>query len=100
MVPMGYYLTLSLLLFSVGLIGVLVRRNILVILMSVEIMINAVNLNFVTFAVYFNDWNGQVLALFVIAVEAVELAVALVIILAYWRHREALESDRINLLRG
>ena len=100
MVPVSYYIVLSAALFAVGLIGVIARRNVLVILMSVELMINAVNLNFVAFSNLHESYNGLVLALFVVGVEAAELAIALTAILAYYRHRETLDSDRITLLKG
>lgn len=100
MVPVGYYLVLSAALFSVGLAGVLMRRNILVILMSVELMINAANLNFVAFGNLHGNYTGLIFVLFVIGVEAAELAIALTVILAYYRHRETVDSDEITLLKG
>jgi NADH-quinone oxidoreductase subunit K len=100
MVPVSYYVILSAALFAIGLVGVLVRRNILVILMAVELMINAVNLNLIAFSNLHADYTGMVLVLFVIGVEAAELAIALTVILAYYRHRETLDSDGITLLRG
>ena len=100
MVPVGYYLVLSAALFSVGLAGVLMRRNILVILMSVELMINAANLNFVAFSNLHGNYTGLIFVLFVIGVEAAELAIALTVILAYYRHRETVDSDRMILLKG
>jgi NADH-quinone oxidoreductase subunit K len=100
MVPASYYLMVSAALFSVGLVGVLVRRNVLVILMSVELMINAVNLNFVAFSNLHGHYSGVIMALFVIGVEAAELGVALTVILAYYRHRESLDADEIRLLKG
>ena len=100
MVPIDYYLVLGAALFAVGLVGVLVRRNVLVILMSVELMINAVNLTLVAFSNLHQNFSGVILALFVIGVEAAELAIALTIILAYYRHRENLDSDGITLLKG
>lgn len=100
MVPVGYYLVLSAALFVVGLVGVLVRRNVLVILMAVELMINAANLNFVAFSNLHGQYTGLVFVLFVIGVEAAELAVALTVILAYYRHRETVDSERMTLLKG
>ena len=100
MVPVSYYLALSAALFAIGLTGVLVRRNVLVILMSVELMINAVNLNFVAFGNLHGSYTGIVLVLFVIGVEAAELAVALTVILAYYRHRETVDGDGMTLLKG
>jgi NADH-quinone oxidoreductase subunit K len=100
MVPVSYYLALSAALFAIGFAGVLVRRNVLVILMSVELMINAVNLNFIAFGNLHGNYTGLVLVLFVIGVEAAELAVALTVILAYYRHRETVDSDEMTLLKG
>lgn len=100
MVPVGYYVVLSAALFTVGLVGILVRRNILVVLMAVELMINAVNLNFVAFSNLHGNYTGIVMVLFVIGVEAAELAIALTVILAYYRHRETLDGDRMDLLKG
>ncbi len=100
MVPVSWYVVLSAALFAVGLAGVLVRRNVLVILMAVELMINAVNLNLVAFSNLHANYTGLVLVLFVIGVEAAELAIALTVILAYYRHRETVDGDRMNLLKG
>ena len=100
MVPVSWYVVLSAALFAVGLAGVLVRRNVLVILMAVELMINAVNLNLVAFSNLHANYTGLVLVLFVIGVEAAELAIALTVILAYYRHRETVDSDRMTLLKG
>lgn len=100
MVPVSWYVALSAALFAVGLAGVLARRNVLVILMAVELMINAVNLNLVAFSNLHANFTGLVLALFVIGVEAAELAIALTVILAYYRHRESVDGDDMTLLRG
>ena len=100
MVPVSWYVVLSAALFAVGLAGVLVRRNVLVMLMAVELMINAVNLNLVAFSNLHANYTGLVLVLFVIGVEAAELAVALTVILAYYRHRETVDGDKMTLLKG
>jgi NADH-quinone oxidoreductase subunit K len=100
MVPVSYYILLGAALFAIGLVGVLTRRNVLVILMSVELMINAANLNLVAFSNFHENYTGLVLVLFVIGVEAAELVIALTAILAYYRHRETVDSDRITLLKG
>jgi len=99
-VPVGWYVGVGAALFAIGLAGLLVRRNVVVMLMAVELMINAVNLNFVAFANLHGHYDGLVIALFVIGVEAAELGVALAVILAYHRHRERLDADRITLLKG
>ena len=100
MVDVGYYVILSAGLFAVGLAGVMVRRNVLVMLMSIELMVNAVNLNLVAFSNLHGNFTGILFVLFVIGVEAAELAIALTVILAYYRHRENVDSDRMTLLRG
>jgi NADH-quinone oxidoreductase subunit K len=100
MVAVSWYLALGAVLFSIGLVGVLVRRNVVVMLMSVELMVNAVNLNLVAFANLHGHYSGLVLALFVIGVEAAELGVALAIILAWHRHSGRLDADAATLLKG
>ena len=100
MVDVGSYVILSAGLFAIGLAGVIIRRNVLVMLMSVELMVNAVNLNLVAFSNLHGNFTGILFVLFVIGVEAAELAIALTVILAYYRHREHLNSDRMTVLRG
>ena len=100
MVPVSWYLALGAVLFAVGLVGVLVRRNVVVMLMSVELMVNAVNLNLVAFSNLHAHYTGLALALFVIGVEAAELGVALAVILAWHRHRGELNADGATLLKG
>jgi NADH-quinone oxidoreductase subunit K len=99
-VPVSWYLALGAALFSIGLAGVLVRRNVVVMLMSVELMVNAVNLNLVAFSNLHQHYSGLVIALFVIGVEAAELGVALAVILAWHRHRGSLDADGATLLKG
>jgi NADH-quinone oxidoreductase subunit K len=99
-VPVSWYLALGAALFAIGLAGVLVRRNVVVMLMSVELMVNAVNLNLVAFSNLHAHYSGLVIALFVMGVEAAELGVALAVILAWHRHRGALDADSATLLRG
>ena len=93
------YLIVSLLLFMIGLAGVLIRRNFIIILMSIELMLNAANLNLVAFSYYLNDMAGQMTALFVIAIAAGEAAVGLAIIIVVFRGRIATNVDQVNLLR-
>lgn len=100
MVPLSWYLTLSALLFIIGLCGVLLRRNILIILMSLELMLNAVILNFVAFSFYLQDLRGQIMAIFIIAITAAEVAVALAIVIAMTRNRATLRVDDINSMKG
>ena len=99
MIPLGYYLVLSALLFACGVTGFLVKRNIITIFMSIELMLNAVNLSFVAFAAYWHELRGQVFVFFVMVVAAAEAAVGLAIIIAVFRTRETLNVDRVNLLK-
>ena len=95
-----HYLLLSAALFSVGVISVMVRRNIIILFMSIELMFNAVNINLVAFAALYRHEVGQAFAVFVIAVAAAEAAVGLGIILAFYRNKETLNIDEMNLMKG
>jgi NADH-quinone oxidoreductase subunit K len=95
----GYYLALAGLLFTIGVIGVLVRRNAIVIFMFIELMLNAVNLVFVTFSRMHGHIDGQVLVFFVLVVAAAEVVVGLAIISVIFRQRETANVDDVNLLR-
>ena len=95
----AHYMFLSAALFMIGVIGVLVRRNIIVIFMSIELILNAVNINLVAFADQLQNLVGQVFAVFVIAVAAAEAAVGLGIILALYRNKETVNIDEMNLMR-
>ena len=99
-VPMSWYLALSAIVFVIGVVGVLVRRNALVIFMSIELMLNAANLAFVTFAHYLNSLDGQVFVFFVMTVAAAEVAIGLAIIVNVFRLKETVYVDEINLLKG
>jgi NADH-quinone oxidoreductase subunit K len=99
MVPLSYYLVLSAVLFACGVIGFLIKRNIITIFMSIELMLNAVNLSFVSFAAYWHRLSGQIFVFFVMVVAAAEAAVGLAIIIAIFRTRETLNVDRVNLLK-
>lgn len=94
-----HYLMLSLALFVIGVVGVLTRRNVIIILMSIELILNAVNINLVAFSRLWGDVNGQVFAIFIITDAAAEAAVGLGIILAFFRNRETLLSDEMDLLK-
>jgi NADH-quinone oxidoreductase subunit K len=98
--PISYFLVLSAMLFAIGTTGVLVRRNALVIFMSVELQLNAVNLALVAFSRLHNDLNGQVLAFFSMVVAAAEVVVGLAIILNVYRRRRSASVDDASLLRG
>ena len=98
-VPISYYLTLSAIVFLTGMIGVLIRRNIIIILLSVELMLNATNINFVAFAEYFHNASGQVFVFFALTVAAAEVAVGLAIIIALYRSRSSVNVDDFRLLK-
>jgi NADH-quinone oxidoreductase subunit K len=97
--PIGYFLVLSAILFATGTIGVLVRRNALVIFMSIELQLNAVNLSLIAFARDLGEVRGQVLAFFAMVVAAAEVVVGLAIIVAIFRKRVSANVDDVNLLR-
>lgn len=99
MVPTTYYIALSAILFSIGIIGVLVRRNAIVIFLCIELMLNAANLAFVVFARQRGSIDGQVIVFFVMTVAAAEAAVGLAIIIAVFRHRQTVNVDELRLLR-
>ena len=99
MMPIGHYLFLSLALFLIGAIGVITRRNVIIVLMSIELILNAVNINLVAFSRYFGDVAGQVFALFIIADAAAEAAVGLGIIILTARNRRSLNIERVDLLK-
>ncbi len=98
-VPIQLYLILAAVLFTIGSVGVLVRRNVIVIFMSIELMLNAVNLVFVAFARQLQSMEGQVTVFFVMTVAAAEAAVGLAIIIAAFRNRETVNADELNFLR-
>ena len=99
MVPISYFVGLSAVLFAIGVTGVLLRRNIIVIFMSIEIMLNAVNLAFVALGRRLGSMDGQVIVFFVMTVAAAEAAVGLAIIISIFRNRETVNADELNLLR-
>ena len=99
MVPVQYYLVLSAILFTVGVVGVLVKRNPIVIFMCVELMLNAANLSFVALGQHFGQINGQMYVIFALAVAAAEVSVGLGIIVAVFRTRETINIDEINLMK-
>lgn len=100
MIPLGWTLALSAILFCIGVVGVLVRRNALVIFMSIELMLNAANLAFVGFSHHLNSLDGQIFVFFVMTVAAAEVAIGLAIIVNVFRLRETVFVDEINLLKG
>jgi len=96
-----HYLTVAAILFTLGIFGIFVnRKNVIVILMSIELMLLAINLNFVAFSAYLGDLAGQVFAMFVLTVAAAEAAIGLAILVVYFRNRGSIEVEDINLMRG
>ena len=100
MVPTSYYLILGAVLFCIGIASFLIRRNIITIFMSIELMLNAVNLTFVAFAHMWHQISGQIFVFFVMVVAAAEAAVGLAIIIALFRVRQTLNVDQVNLLKN
>ena len=100
-IPLSYFLTLSGVLFALGVLGVLIRRNAIVIFMSIELMLNAVNINLMAFSDYLDPSNikGQVFAVFVITIAAAEAAVGLAIVLSIYRNRDTVDMEQFNLLK-
>ncbi len=99
MVPLNYYLALSAIMFSLGTLGVVSRRNPIVMFMSLELMFNAANLAFVSFARYYNMLNGQIFVFFVMVVAAAEVAVGLALIVVIFRNRHNIDVDEMNKLK-
>jgi NADH-quinone oxidoreductase subunit K len=98
-IPVHYYVILSAIVFLTGVMGVLIRRNIIVILLSVELMLNATNINFVAFSEYFHNVTGQVFVFFALTVAAAEVAVGLAIIIALYRSQSSINVDDFRLLK-
>jgi NADH-quinone oxidoreductase subunit K len=99
-VPLSWYLILSALLFTIGAVGVLVKRNPIVIFMCIELMLNAVNVSFIAFGRYLGNPGGMMFSIFVMAVAAAEVAVGLGILISIFRNRENINVDEINVMRG
>ena len=100
-VPLPHYLTVAAILFTLGIFGIFLnRKNVIIILMSIELMLLAINLNFVAFSAYLGDLVGQVFAMFVLTVAAAEAAIGLAILVVYFRNRGSIEVEDINLMRG
>ncbi|MDX1438301.1 MAG: NADH-quinone oxidoreductase subunit NuoK [Rubricoccaceae bacterium] len=99
-IALNWYLALSAVLFTIGVFGVLLRRNAIVIFLSIELMLNSANLALVAFSQAFADVNGQILVFFVISVAAAEAAVGLAIVIALFRNKQTVNVDDINLFRG
>ncbi|NWG33024.1 MAG: NADH-quinone oxidoreductase subunit NuoK [Chloroflexi bacterium] len=100
MIPVEYYIILSAILFAIGVAGVLIRRNALIIFMSIELMLNAANLAIVAFSSVFNSFSGQVFVFFVIAVAAAEVAVGLALIVEIFKTKHSIDVDQMSSLKG
>jgi NADH-quinone oxidoreductase subunit K len=100
MIPLVYYLGLAVVLFCLGIIGVLLRKNAIVIFMSLELMFNAANLVFITFANYYKLLDGQVMVIFVMTTAAAEVAVGLALMVTIFRSRGSIDVDQVNSLKG
>ncbi|MFN5310333.1 MAG: NADH-quinone oxidoreductase subunit NuoK [Candidatus Kapaibacterium sp.] len=98
-IPLEFYLILSAIMFMLGVVGVIVRRNAIVIFMSIEMMLNAVNLTLVSFSQFMGDSAGQIFVFFVMAVAAAEAAVGLAIVLALFRKKQTVYVDEVNVLK-
>ncbi len=99
MIPLNFYLVLSALLFTIGVVGVLTSRNAIIVFMSIELMLNSVNLTLVAFSSFLGDATGQMLVFFVITIAAAEAAIGLAIIIALFRNKQTVNIDEINLLK-
>ena len=99
MLSLHHYLILSGILFSIGAMGVLIRRNAIVIFMCVELMLNAVNLSFIAFSRYLGNIDGQIFVFFVMTVAAAEAAVGLALMIAFYKNRESIDVEDINLMK-
>lgn len=98
-IPLDYYLILSAILFVIGVVGVVTRRNAIIIFMSIELMLNAVNLSMVAFSSFLGDVAGQMFVFFIMAVAAAEAAIGLAIVLALFRNKQTVYVDEINLMK-
>ena len=100
MIPLSAYVTVSTILFMTGVLGVLIRRNFIIVLMSVEIMLNAANINLVAFSAYMGDLVGQIFALFVLTVAAGEAAIGLAIVVVFFRNRGSIAVEDVSVMKG
>ncbi len=98
--PIDYYVTLCSVLFTIGVIGVLIKRNALIIFMSVELMLNSINLLFAAFSVYNNNPAGQIMVIFIMVVAAAEVAVGLSILVVTYRNNHSIDMNILNQLKG
>ena len=100
-IGLGHYLILGVIIFSIGIIGIFLnRKNVIVILMSIELILLAVNINLVSFSIFINDLTGQIFAMFILTVAAAEAAIGLAIIVVYYRNKGTIRVEEINSLKG
>lgn len=100
-IPLSHFISLSAILFTIGVFGIFLnRKNVIIIMMSIELLLLAVNVNLVAFSAYLNDLQGQVFALFILTVAAAEAAIGLAILVVYFRNRGSIEVDDINMMKG
>ena len=100
MIPLSWYLALSAVLFTIGVVGVIIKRNAISMFMCIELMLNSVNLTFVAFSSFMGDVTGPLFVFIVMTVAAAEAAVGLAIIIALFRHRQTVNPENVNLLKG
>lgn len=100
MVPLSWYIVLSAVVFCIGVFGFLSRRNLIIMFMSIELMLNSVNISLVAFSHYLQSMRGQILVFFIITVAAAEAAIGLAILIAFYRNKTTINADEINLLKG
>jgi len=100
MIPLEWYLSLGFVLFAIGLVGVLTRRNIVMVLLSIELILNSANITFVAYSHYLQSINGQIIVFFVLTMAAAEVALGLALVIALYRVRGTLNVDEIDLLKG
>ena len=100
-IELGHYLTVAAILFTLGIFGIFLnRKNVIIILMSIELMLLAVNINFVAFSAELNDLVGQVFAVFILTVAAAEAAIGLAILVVYFRNRGSISVENVNMMKG
>jgi NADH-quinone oxidoreductase subunit K len=99
LVPLSWYLVFGALLFMIGVVGVLTRRNVIIVLMSIELMLNAVNVTLISFSHYLQDLRGQIFTLFIIAVAASEAAIGLALVISMYRGKSTFNLDEVNVLK-
>lgn len=100
MVPLSWYIMLSAVVFSIGVLGFVARRNLIIVFLSIELMLNSVNISLAAFSHYLQSMTGQILVFLVIAVAAAEAAIGLAIVIAYYKNNPTIKADEIDLMKG